>query len=238
MSYLNLIGLRIDKISYDELLDEIQKEKITAAYVNAHTINECFKNSLYVHLLNEFDLRHPDGIGIFLASKILYGRNGFKTRITGSDFYPLLAQKGIEHGWRFFFFGHDEKTLSLIQKNYPELIIAGTHNGIEFDSNDVIQKINSSNAEMLIVGLSFPKQERWIIDNKKRLTCQRIISVGDGIKVFAGIKKRGPKIMRVLGFEWIIRILVHPFKYGKRYLIGNPLFVYRIFALKVRNLFR
>ncbi len=237
MSYLNLIGLRIDKLSYENLLDEIQKEKISLAYVNAHTFNECYRNHLYVHLLNEFDLRHPDGIGIYFASKILYGRNGFKKRITGSDFYPMLAQKGIELGWRFFFFGHDEKTLSLIQKNYPGLIIAGTQNGIEFDSNEVIQKINSSNADILIVGLSFPKQERWIIDNKNRLTCQRIISVGDGIKVFAGIKKRGPKFMRILGFEWFTRLLHEPLKYSKRYVIGNPLFVYRIFALKVRNLF-
>src|SRR5574338_1080895 len=125
-------------------------------------------------------------MGIYLASRLQYGQKGFSSRFTGSDFYSHLINSAIENNWSFYFFGDEEKTLKLITKNLPKIKIAGFCNGFNYDNNDLIVKINNSNPDILIVGLGSPKQEQWIIENKRNINTKVIIAVGDGIKVFAG----------------------------------------------------
>jgi len=233
-------SLKIDKVDYLDLDNEItnaisNKGKLFISYANAHTVNRTYKNKNLADKLNSFDIIHPDGIGIYIASKILYGSNGFKKRISGSDFYPILAELSVKNNFRVFFFGHNEKTLNLINKNYPLLSIAGLQKGYNFDSQLVINSINTVSADILIVGLGFSKQEEWILKHKDELNCNVCISVGDGIKVFAGTKIRGPKFMRTLGLEWFVRFLTNPLKYFNRYIIGNPLFLLRILLIKISN---
>ena len=156
--------------------------------------------------------------------------------MTGSDLYPVLLKEGLKRNWGFFFFGHDNPTLEKISTLNPQLNIRGTNEGYSFDTENVINRITESNAEILIIGLSFPKQEMWITENKNKINCSVIIAVGDGIKVFAGVKKRGITLVRKLGFEWAIRLINNPLKYWRRYLIGNPLFLYRIIKLKLSKL--
>jgi len=230
--------LKIDCVSYSSLLDYIsdaiinsQKRNIT--YCNANTINELYKNKDMISRLNDFDLIHPDGIGIYFASKILFGNEGLKERITGSDFYPLLAAESAKYYRKVFFFGHDDETLSKIEKAYPGLNICAYHKGYNFDNDELINKINLHNPDILIVGLGSPKQENWIFDNKDKLNYRVCLAVGDGIKVFSKTKARGPEILRKIGLEWLFRFITNPIKYWKRYIIGNPLFLYRIFKLKM-----
>lgn len=237
-SDIDIYGLKIKNVSYDSMLDYISDainkgEKKNITYANANTINWLFRNNQIEGKLNSFDIVHHDGIGIYLASKILYGSKGFSERVTGSDFYPLLASEASKNYWKIFFLGHDEKTLSKIEPVYPKLNICGYNEGYNFDNNEVIKKINLHNPDILIVGLGAPKQENWILENKDRLNYRVCIAVGDGIKVFSKTKARGPSFLRKIGFEWLFRAIVNPLKYGKRYLIGNPLFLYRIIKLKM-----
>ncbi|MEO8231852.1 MAG: WecB/TagA/CpsF family glycosyltransferase [Ignavibacteriota bacterium] len=183
--------------------------------------------------MKEFDVVHPDGIGVYLASKFLYGVNGLKERITGSDFYIELIQEGIKNSWSFYFFGDKEETLNRISVVNPQLTILGFSEGYNFITENILKNIENLKPDILIVGLGSVKQEKWITENKQSIHAKVIIAVGDGTKVFAGNKKRGPKLIQMIGFEWLIRLFFEPKRLWKRYLVGIPLFILRIIKYKL-----
>ncbi len=237
IEHINILNVKLSKVCYSDLLNLINQSinrlsTITITYCNAHIINLSVNNKSLGKTLNKIDVVHPDGIGIFLASKFLYGKNGFNSRFTGSDFYLHLIDYAVKQNWSFYFFGDEEKTLEKISTNYSELKIAGLCNGFTFNQNEIIDEINDANPDILIVGLGSPKQEEWVIENKGQVKAKVIIAVGEGIKVFAGTKKRGSKIVRFFGFEWLIRLINEPKRLWKRYLIGNPLFIISILKFK------
>ena len=236
-------GVNVNITGYKELLERIlhelqssRSEPFTITYCNANTVNSVFRSTNLQDMLKSFDVIHPDGAGIYFASKFLEPGHGLKTRMTGSDLYPALAGLLLENGSRVYFFGHDDETLGLIKKENPGLNIAGMHNGYKYNTDTLIQEINNCNTELLVIGLGFVKQEKWICENRGKLKCKVIIASGDGLKVFAGTKTRGPVFLRKIGLEWLTRLFFNPLKYFKRYIIGNPLFLYRIILIKMRNL--
>jgi len=232
-----IFGLYITDGTYNEWLSLIRKSvadggDISIGYCTAYTLNLSYTNNVFRDLLNGFSYLHADGIGIYLASKYLNGYDGFRQRINGSDLYPILAEEGIKESWKFFFLGDTNETLGKIKINYSALQIAGSQNGYNFISETVISRINSGKTDILIVGLGSPLQEEWVIRYKSQIDAKVILCVGDGIKVFAGIKERGNIIAHRLGFEWLVRLVHDPIKLWRRYLIGIPLFVYRIIIYK------
>lgn len=233
--------VKIENIDYSGLISKIrsaieQNKQCTIAYANANTINLTYKDNKLSKVLRSFDIIHPDGIGIYFASRYLFRKNSLTGRFNGSDLYPVLAEYAIRNKWKVFFFGHDDDTLSKIVNHYPGLNISGLQIGYNFNDSAVITKINSAESDILVIGLGTPKQETWVTTFKEKLNCKVIICVGDGINVFAGSKIRGPKFIRKLGLEWLVRLTLNPVKYFSRYVIGNPLFLYRIIVLKMRKL--
>ncbi len=168
-----------------------------------------------INLFERFDFIHPDGIGVYFASKYLYKKSGLTKRFTGSDFYPFLIEQAIERNWKLFFFGDSDTTLEKIKTQNLNLNVVGIHNGYDYVNLDLVKKINISNPDILIVGLGCPKQEKWIIENYSNLNVNVIIAVGDGIKVFAGNKIRGPLVLRQLGLEWFVRLISNFKNFGK-----------------------
>lgn len=242
-STINLFSLNVAIIDHDALLQLISQiislnKKKCISYANAHVLNSIYRNIELRDRINSIDLVHPDGVGIFLASRFIYGPKGLKKRFVGSDFYPLLAREAEKNQWKIFFFGHDDQTLNKIHGAYPGLNICGLNEGYNFDKEELIGKINNCSPNLLIVGLSHPLQENWLFENHVRLNFNICLLVGDGIRVFANTKRRGPVFMRKIGLEWLFRLCRHPLRYWKRYVIGNPLFLYRIFKIKLSNLVR
>lgn len=237
---LDILHVGISKVDYFDILKSIEntyaeEKQIILTGANVNTINLALKDLKFGEVLSKFNIIHPDGIGVFLASKFLYGKKGFDKRITGSDFYVELIKESSKNNWSFFFFGDTNETLSKISKANPELSIKGFSNGFNFNDNEVINDINTSKPDILIVGLGSPKQEKWIVANKDNINAKVIIAVGDGIKVFAGTKKRGPKFLQILGLEWVVRLLFEPKRLWKRYIIGIPLFILRVLKYKLSH---
>ena len=238
---VNINGINIDITDYSMLLQQInsaidQNRKLCIAYANANSVNISYGQPELKSYLKKFDTIHPDGIGINLAINFLRPGLYKGSRFTGSDFYPLLTADAIKHNRKVFFFGNTDEVLSKISDHNHGLQIAGLHNGYNFEKEKVITQINSAKADVLIVGLGTPLQEKWIAEHSKRINCRVIICVGDGISVFADTRQRGPVLLRAIGMEWLYRLLSSPLKYFKRYIIGNPLFLYRIIILKMRKL--
>ncbi|MHB8580995.1 MAG: WecB/TagA/CpsF family glycosyltransferase [Ignavibacteriaceae bacterium] len=237
---LKIFDIVIYNCDYEDIikliyLSIINSNQILISYVTAHSLNLSVKNHDLIKLFNEFDYVHADGVGVFIASRILHGNNGLGKKITGSDFYPLLIDEGIKYNWTFFLFGDTDETLEKAICKNNKLIIRGVQSGYYYNEIKLIEKVNASCSDILIVGLGCPKQEKWIIENKDKLSVKVIIAVGDGIKVFAGIKKRGNRFFQTLGLEWVIRLINNPFLFWKRYLIGIPLFLFRVIRSKYSN---
>ncbi|MCB0727041.1 MAG: WecB/TagA/CpsF family glycosyltransferase [Ignavibacteriae bacterium] len=237
---INIFGVKINKLSDSSFLEYIKSgiekdQKIIIGYANADTLNKIYVNKELKEIYDTFDLIHPDGIGVYSASRILFGNDGLESRLTGSDFYPLLIDESIKNDWKYFFFGHSDEILESIQKKHPLLKITGMNEGYNFDDENVIKKINIANPDILILGLSCPKQEKWINDNKDKINFRVALNVGDGIKVFAGSKVRGPVIMRKAGLEWLSRLISDPSNNFNKYVTGIPLFLYRVMKEKVNN---
>lgn len=237
---VNILGININDLSYEHLLSYIEtgiylNEKRTAAYVNVNSINQALDSIRFYETLHQFDLRHSDGFGVFLASKVLHGADCLENRNTGSDFYPHLVKKIIERNWRIYILGDTKETLELIQRKNPGMIITGMSSGYGFYTEKVLEEIRKNRPEILLVGLGTPLQEDWIIDNLQKISANVVISVGDGLKVLAGTKFRGPQFIRKIGLEWTFRLLQNPKRYGRRYLLGIPRFLLRIVKEKINN---
>jgi N-acetylglucosaminyldiphosphoundecaprenol N-acetyl-beta-D-mannosaminyltransferase len=237
---INILGVQVGKLTYAGFLDYVSEAiaahgKVGIAYANADTLNKIYRNEELSHIYHSFDLIHPDGIGVFLASRLLNKKDALPERITGSDFYSRLLEEGVQRNWKFFFFGHSEEILGRIPLTHPGLNVVGLQEGYHFDSDVVIDKINQAAPSVLIVGLSCPKQERWIFENKDKVNCRVLLAVGDGVRVFSGQKLRGPAALRRLGLEWLLRYLSHPVRYFKKYIVGTPLFTARVIRQKIKT---
>lgn len=234
---VDILSCRINLVNYKNMLDEIDntlknKTFLLITGANAHTVNTVVTNKYFNYYLQKFDLLHFDGIGVYLAIRLLYPEIKSLERITGSDFYKELIFHSIKRKYSFYFFGDTFETLSLLQPKNPQLLIKGYNPGFEFDTNIVIENINHSNSDILIVGLGSGLQEKWISENKSKIKAKVIIAVGDGIKVFSGSKKRGPELIQKIGLEWFIRFLFEPKRLWRRYFIGIPLFIFRVIKFK------
>ena len=235
---LNIFGCVINALDYNSLTEVVDYtitngEKLLVTYANFNTLNILYRKKELTEVFPQFNIVHPDGIGVLIASKILFGKSGLKKRFSGSDFYPILIEQAIKNNWNIFFFGDKLSTLENISKNHCELKIAGVQKGYNFDNEVLVAQINKSKPDILIVGLGCPKQEQWILKNKDKITPCVIMAVGDGIKVFAGTKTRGPLFLQNIGMEWLVRLIFNPGLYWKRYLLGIPLFIARILKYKL-----
>jgi len=237
---IKILNIDLNKISYKELLEHIEltiekNQKIIISYAAFHIVNIAKRSNSLADKINSFDIVHGDGVGVYLASKFLYGIEGLNKKITGSDFYPLLIDLSVKRGWKFFFFGDRVETLKKIQLNNPGLQVLGFKSGFDFDDRDVIDEINSTHSDIVVIGLGCPLQETWVFKNKELINANVILIVGDGIKVFAGTKKRGNKLVQKIGVEWFSRLLIDPIRMWKRYLLGIPLFLFRILIFKFHS---
>jgi len=246
LNTLNIFGVNFNCFDYNTLIGRIRdavetnyalpdgnrNPPLTVTYATANSLNQVYNDMELIATFNMFDVVHPDGVGIYNVLKNLYGAPTERERMTGSDFYPMLIKEAVLKKWKLFFFGDKDEILNNISIAEPNLLIAGVQNGYDNEDELLIKRINDSAADILIVGLGCPYQEMWIQRYKSRTKCKVIIAVGNGIKIFAGRRFRGPLFIRKLGLEWAVRFLFNPFKYFKRYIIGNPLFLYRVHAEK------
>jgi len=150
-----------------------------------------------------------------------------------------LAQ---EHRFRVFFLGTKEviieRAVARLQDLYSHLSVAGYHHGFFDDDEAVVSIINHSYADILIIGMGMPLQERWILENHQQLDVQVILNAGSCFDFVAGSKRRCPRWMADHGMEWVFRLFQEPRRLWKRYLIGIPLFVFRVLRQRMGKVSR
>lgn len=189
------------------------------------------------------DILLPDGIGVvwsnfFINRKIIQ-------KIAGADLHSYLLTKINQESGKCFYLGSSDEVLKKIKERmlieYPhiELEMYSPPFAIEFseaDSQNMIQKINLFSPDVLFVGMTAPKQEKWVFHNKTFLNVKIICSIGAVFDFYAGTIKRPNEIMIGLGLEWFGRFLKQPNRMWKRYFYFGPVFLHRTFIHKVNCL--
>jgi N-acetylglucosaminyldiphosphoundecaprenol N-acetyl-beta-D-mannosaminyltransferase len=239
---MNILGLNIENSSYNEILAQIESQitsrvTFSFSYVNAHISLTAQRNSEFFADTVHFSALYPDGVGIYWASKFLYGKNGLCERINGTDLYYKVLVLAEKNGYKVFFFGGDEKHIVSLEARlkslYPNLNISGiVARDLSF-SKKILEKLNQSDSDILFLGLGTPYQEKWVATLGKKCNIPIQVSVGSGIDFLSGAYKRAPKLFRILGFEWLFRLLVEPKRLWKRYLVGIPTFIFLIIKQKI-----
>lgn len=244
-NFINLVDFNFNYNFESEILLKIEESinnsiKLRIISPHFYHIVLCKAKNELLRIVSEYELVLPDGYGVYAASRFLYGNNGFDKVYNGTDLYDIVLKEAIRKSWKIYFLGDSEETISKLKENlplkYPKLIIAGAHHGFfDFSDSKIVEEINESKADILMVGMGFPRQDLWITENFEKLTVPVIMSVGAGIGFISGNKKRAPKIVRAIHLEWLFRLFQEPQRLWRRYIIGIPQFCFYILLQRFRK---
>lgn len=185
-------------------------EQKVICFANPEFLVESLENKQLKQYLSSSDLNLADGIGVLWAAK----RNGspLPERLTGTDFVHMICQLSAERQYRLFFLGATSETVKAAKANmeslYPSCKIVGVRDGFfeDQESSKIVEQINHSNADIVMVCLGNPKQEAWIERNRNQLTAKLVFGNGGALDFAAGNVKRAPSWMQNLGLEWLFRL--------------------------------
>ena len=268
---INVRGVFFDSVTLDEAAEwcrsqiEAHRDDPSLPVKVIHTPNAeivqlCVEQPAYYSLINAADLTIPDGAGVVLASKLLR-RPLKKGKVAGIELCErMCAMSGALNCGVYFLGGRPgvaEQAAEKLREKYPDLIVAGTHDGyfpkidtlemaeaykkgepcealtqeILESEAEVIRAINESGAGMVAVCLGVPKQEIWIDAHRRELKAALAGGFGGSADVFAGHVKRAPVIFRKLGLEWFYRLLREPSRAGR--MMKLPKFIFgTVFSAK------
>jgi N-acetylglucosaminyldiphosphoundecaprenol N-acetyl-beta-D-mannosaminyltransferase len=201
----------------------------TILYVNAHCMNVQDRDPIYRRILAAADVVYCDGMGIVLAAR-LAGQE-IPERMTGADWIQDLCRTAVEHDLSLSFLGGTEEAVhgaaAALRRRYPGLRILGERGGYDVGP-EAIAAINEQRPDILLVGMGVPIQEKWVDRHRAELDVPVVWAVGGLFDVVSGGVPRGPRWMTQHGLEWLFRLLVEPRRLGRRYLLGNPRFLWRV----------
>lgn len=229
-------------------LASLPEGKLLINTINAHSYNTARKDSLFAEALTNGDVLLPDGVSIVKACKWIKAKSLPKERIAGWDLFVFEMEKlereseelrtKSEESKIVMFMGSSQKVLDLIVKRaaevYPHLKVV-TYSPpykTEFsdeDNKEIIDAIHAANPDLLWIGMTAPKQEKWTYSHWKELNIHcHVGSIGAVFDFFAGTMKRAPMWWQEHGLEWLYRLLKEPKRMWRRYIIGNTLFLWNM----------
>lgn len=212
------------------------RKQIIVASCNIHSFNLSQQYPWFYEYLSSADIVRCDGQGILKAVKFLGLDLPSQYQAAGTWLIPRMLEDFSGRDFSYFLLGSKPQNLGKAIKNlqgkYPRIRVDGHHG--YFNKNDisecqeVIQKINAFNPDILIVGMGMPIQERFIYEYKKDLNVKVILPCGAVIDRLAGVVNDCPTYISSSGFEWLYRLVKEPKRLGARYLLGNPAFALQL----------
>lgn len=227
-------------------LASLPEGKLLINTINAHSYNTARKDKLFAEALINGDVLIPDGVSIVKACQWIKAKSQPKERIAGWDLFSFEMGK-LNSTFRspqrtVMFMGSSQKVLDLIVKRaaevYPHLKVVTYSPPYkpEFsdeDNMDIIDSINAANPDLLWIGMTAPKQEKWTYSHWEELDIHcHVGTIGAVFDFFAGTVERAPMWWQRNGLEWLYRLLKEPKRMWRRYIIGNALFLWNMLEEK------
>lgn len=233
--------LKLKEISLVECYQDLRTlptGKLLINTINAHSYNTAQQDALFAEALIKGDVLIPDGASIIKACNWLKATSRPKERIAGWDLFEFEMNELNKRGGKCFFMGSSEKVLALIkqraQVEFPNIEVE-TYSppykptfSVE-ENNAIISAINKANPDLLWIGMTAPKQEKWAYShwNELQIHCH-CGTIGAVFDFYAGTIKRAPLWWQNHSLEWCYRLLKEPRRMWRRYIIGNLLFLWNI----------
>lgn len=246
---ITMLNVPIDAITRAEaracissFLDEEKSHLITTP--NPEMLVASHRDPEFRRVLRSADLAVPDGTGLVIMSRLMGGR--IPERITGVDLVFDIADLAAKKGRSVFLLGGDpgaaQAAAETLRARYPGLMVVGAERGgpITFDGQGtpridpaVVERIHAARPDVLFVAFGHGKQERWLAENLAGLPSVRIgIGVGGAFEFVSGMVKRAPKFVRMIGFEWLWRLIGQPRRIRR---ILNAVLVFPYLVVRGRN---
>lgn len=220
-------------------LEALPEGKLLINTINAHSYNTALKDVFFAEALMKGDALIPDGASIVMACRKLKAKSQPTERIAGWDLFAMEMERLNQKEGTCFFMGSSEKVLNLIREKaktvYPNIRIE-TYSPpykpefSEEENRAIIEAINRANPDLLWIGMTAPKQEKWAYRHWDELDIHcHCGTIGAVFDFFAGTMERAPLWWQEHSLEWLYRLLKEPKRMWRRYIIGNTLFIWNVF---------
>lgn len=237
MPSAGLLGLRFTNVTLEEAAEKLTDDAVAgrprrAFFVNAHCFNVACHDGAYFDALSRADHLFADGVGMAIAAR-LWGIR-FRDNVNGTDLFPILCEKAAAKNLAVALLGARpgiaERCARRMEARYPGLRIVWTHHGFYSPQEEerIVHGLNRSGARILLVAKGVPLQELWISGRAARLAVPVLAGVGALFDFYSGAVPRCPWFLRLLRLEWLFRLITEPRRLFRRYVLGNPLFLYRV----------
>jgi N-acetylglucosaminyldiphosphoundecaprenol N-acetyl-beta-D-mannosaminyltransferase len=242
---INILNTRFHKLTVQDLIEYIVAagnidKKTVIAHTNVRGMNFAYQMPWYRNFINNADLVFCDGIGTILGAKLLGYELESIHRMTCPDYIENLALACEQNHISLFLLagepGITDKAIKKLQAIAPNLSVTGHHGYFNKsgDENDaVIAQINKFKPNILYIGFGMPLQERWILDNLDKIETRVFLPLGACLDFYTDSVYRGPRWLTDNGFEWLTRLITEPTRLWERYVVGNPLFFYRVLKERI-----
>lgn len=243
---VNVMGVGVSAISMEMALTQIDhwiRHERLPHYVTVtgvHGIMESQRDETIRSIHNAAGMVTPDGMPLVWLGKLA----GYPhvERVYGPDLLLAVIERSLIHGYRHFFYGGAEGIPEMLRQKleakFPGVHIVGTYSPpfrplTPEEDAQIVELINAAQPDIVWVGLSTPKQERWMSEHMNRVNAPVMIGIGAAFDYHAGVKAQAPRFIQRSGFEWLYRLAMEPRRLWKRYLINNPLFILGILSQKL-----
>ena len=235
-----LFGVRIDTPTMEGALERIVALTrrpgagcTPVAFVNADCMNIACHDWTYKRNLDSSALRFADGTGLRMAARKL--GHPEPENVNGTDLFPMLCARSVaEDGPTIYLLGGKPGVAARCADRMAEAFhgvrIVGARDGYfsELDEAATLAEIAERRPDILLVAMGVPLQEDWIARNLPRRGARVAMGVGGLFDFYSGDMPRAPRLIRERGMEWVWRLLMEPRRMFRRYIVGNPLFLYRV----------
>ncbi len=236
-SRVNILGVGVSAINMSQALQTIDRwiETRSRNYVcvtGVHGVMESHRDPEIRRIHNQAGMVTPDGMPLVWLSRLMGSRN--VNRVYGPDLMLLLCEHSVSRGYRHYLYGGNEgvpeELANRLQIRFPGLQIVGNYSPpfrplTSREDRKVVDMINHAEPDIVWVGLSTPKQERWMAEHSGRLSAPVLIGVGAAFDFHTGRIRQAPKWMQKNGLEWLFRTMMEPRRLWRRYMSNNPGFI-------------
>ncbi len=247
MPKITILGVKFNQITMKQTLAKVGQFVKSSTFHYIVTPNPEFvvlaqKDHQFRDILNDADISIADGAGIIWAAKHL--KTPLPERIPGADFVLGLLPLAAKRRYRLYLLGGEGEvaylTKKVIEAEYPDIVVVGAESGPYLHAEDiftahspeifhVIERINQSQADILLVAFGAPKQEKFIYRHRHQLKVKVAIGIGGVFNYLSGVTPRAPEWLRKIGLEWLHRFFLQPRRLKRIYraIIVFPYLVYR-----------
>ncbi|HKE98122.1 MAG TPA: WecB/TagA/CpsF family glycosyltransferase [Actinomycetes bacterium] len=237
---VDVLGVGVSAVDMAQAVAEIRRwveegERRYVCVTGVHGVMESQRDPELRRIHNASGLTTPDGMPMVWAGR--RAGAGHMARVYGPDLMLELCALSVERGWSSFFYGGapgvPERLAERLAARFPGLRVAGCLSPpfrplTPQEDEEVVRRIDASGADLVWVGLSTPKQERWMAAHVGRLRAPVLLGVGAAFDIHAGLLPQAPRWMQRSGLEWLYRLAREPRRLWRRYLGNNPRFLLAI----------